>query len=70
MRNVLLKKVMVCSVHPGLGHLFQDLKLLVGVDLESHGEEVGEHDVALVADQAQHHHSGRGHGRHHDREPR
>jgi hypothetical protein len=41
---ILLKDVMApisSSVHPGLDHLLQELKILVGIDLQSLGEEVG-----------------------------
>jgi len=65
----MLKHVMAAhcySIHLGLHHLLQDLQIPVGVDLESLGEEVGGYDVGLVADEAQHRHSGGELGHYHD----
>ncbi len=42
--------------HWGLDSLLPGLQVLLGVDLQSQGEDVEGHDVALVADHGQHQH--------------
>jgi hypothetical protein len=45
-------------IHPGLHCGLYHLQILVSVDPEALGEDVGRHDVTLVGDDAEDHHFG------------